>query len=94
MNWEDVSEEARRIMDELGNFSPTALVFDCEVKGWIYDEETASRCKTYWTATNLRHIAAACNEVADWLDNRATEAAKESPWRQWMSPDASKKEDA
>ena len=74
MNWEsDISAEAQKIMEELGHFGPTVNIADATVKGWMYDDEIASVCKTYWTSGELRKIAAACNEVADWLDKRAKE---------------------
>lgn len=72
MEWTDVSEKARKVMRELGNFSPTARESDAQVKGWGIDEEGTG--KVYWDSADLRNIAAACAEVADWLDKRKAAA--------------------
>lgn len=69
MNWEDVSERTRDVMKELGNFGPTVDAIDRAVKGWTYEDGECG--KTYWTSDDLRQIAAACIEAADWLDRRA-----------------------
>lgn len=71
MNWADVSIEARSVMDELGNFSPTVNHQYKEVKGYTLDSESGEGGKTYWSSDDLRTTAKACNEVADWLDKRA-----------------------
>lgn len=61
------SSSATRWMTELGNFSPTVNVENRCVKGHLADG------RTYFDSDELRSIAKACNEVADWLDNRAKE---------------------
>ena len=71
MKWEDLGEKARDVMKELGNFWPTVNAASREVKGATYDDECGGAVKTYYTSTDLREIAAACVEVADWLDTRA-----------------------
>lgn len=70
MKWEDLSQKTRDVMRELGNFGPTVNPARRELKGWTWDEEGLG--KTYWTSADLRDIAAACAEAADWLDKRAT----------------------
>lgn len=70
MEWESVSPKARAWMADLGNFSPTVRAANREVKGRIADEN-GELCKTYFTADDLRSLAVACIEVANWLDKRA-----------------------
>lgn len=65
MKWEDLSIDARQWMRDLGEFGPTVHAAKREVKGYGIDG------KTYYTSEDLRGIAAACTEVADWLDRRA-----------------------
>lgn len=74
MKWEDVSEAAREVMEEMGSFSPTVNASHKMVKGYMHDEEGVGKC--YFDSADLRRIAAGCTEVADWLDKRA--AAQES----------------
>lgn len=74
MKWEDVSEAARNVMKDMGNFSPTVNASQKMVKGYMNDEDGV--CKCYFDSNDLRSIAAGCTEVADWLDKRA--AAQES----------------
>ncbi len=69
MEWEDVSENTRDTMNMLGDFSPTVHAKKRELKGFIHDEDGGS--KTYWDSDDLRQIATACIEAADWLDQRA-----------------------
>lgn len=79
MKWDEVSDKARDVMKSLGNFGPTVNAANREVKGSTYDEdcEDCGGCvKTYYTSADLREIAAACAEVADWLDKRADEAGQ------------------
>ena len=72
MKWEDVSSLSRHTMRELGEFGPTVNAEDRVVKGVTFDD--GDPCKTYWSSGDLRQIAAACAEVADWLDKRAASA--------------------
>lgn len=70
-DWEtDLSPNARRVMRELGGFGPITDDSQRTVKGYTYDEDGIG-CKTYYTSGDLRGIADACLDVADWLDNRA-----------------------
>lgn len=70
VNWElDISEKSKETMRFLGNFSPTVIVQNREIKGWIYNEDDNG--KVYLSSSELREIAVACEEVATWLDKRA-----------------------
>ena len=69
MDWNDLSENARGVMRDLGHFGPTIRPELREVKGWFDGD------KIYWTSDGLRCMAAGLQEVADWLDKRAAEAA-------------------
>lgn len=66
----EVSESARGWMRTLGNFSPTVNPDNREVKGAILGEYGDAE-KAYFSSKELRELAAACSEVADWLDKRA-----------------------
>jgi len=68
-DWSNTSELARDVMNGLGDFSPTVRAGDCMVKGHMASEYGEDG-RTYWTSDDLRRIAQACNEVADWLDAR------------------------
>lgn len=77
MKWEALSCQTLGVMRDLGNFSPTFHAINREVKGYKLDSEgEAGKC--YYTSSDLRQIAIACKEVADWLDKRA-QYAKETP---------------
>lgn len=69
--WHDLSLGARSWMEQLGGFLPTIHHANREVKGVLYDEYSGKRLKAYWHSRDLRMIALACVEVADWLDRRA-----------------------
>ncbi len=71
MEWTDVSEDARDWLKMLGNFGPTVHAKNRELKGYLSDEG-----RTYFDAGDLRNIAAACIEAADWLDKRADAEAQ------------------
>ena len=75
MEWESLSPLVRATMDELGNFRPTIVPHLREVKGRVWDDDCGGAVKTYYTSADLRRIASACTEVADWLDKRADEAS-------------------
>lgn len=64
-------------LDFLGNFGPTVKPALCEIKGWMSDDE-GSVCKTYLNSTDLRTLAEDLNSIAQWLDERATEAEQET----------------
>lgn len=70
MDWKtDISSLAQTWMKFLGDFSPTVKEQSRELKGYMHDDEGGG--KVYLDAGELREIAAACTEVADWLDKRA-----------------------
>lgn len=71
--WEALSGNALEQMRELGDFSPTTRASDKMVKDCTLDAD-GDPGKTYWDSEDLRKIAAACAEVADWLDKRAEAA--------------------
>lgn len=74
MDWDkDISTEAKETMKFLGNFGPTVHEHLRELKGYMLDEEGSG--KVYLDAGELREIAAACVEAADWLDKRADAVA-------------------
>ena len=66
----DISDGAKAWMKFLGNFTPTVLPERRELKGYALDENGESG-KAYYASGELRELAAACSEVADWLDKRA-----------------------
>jgi hypothetical protein len=60
-------------MESLGSFGPTVLADRREIKGYTADKD-GDLVKTYYDSSELRGLAGACAEVADWLDKRAIEA--------------------
>lgn len=72
MKWNDISENAKLWMRELGNFGPTHNAAEKMVKGCTLDN-FGDAVKIYYDSDNLRQMAKACIEVADWLDARAKE---------------------
>ena len=46
MKWEDLSELARDVMKDLGNFGPTVNAQAREVKGAMYDDDCDGAVKT------------------------------------------------
>ena len=74
--WGQMSPDALDVMRELGNFGPTVRN---EVKGYMWDDESCGNVKTYFDADDRRRIAAACTEVADWLEQRAARAQEPKP---------------
>lgn len=71
MEWDDLNRSTRDWMAALGEFVPTVVVENREVKGVTYDQEEGGPGTTYWSSNNLRAIARACIEVANWLDERS-----------------------
>ena len=67
--WGDLSVVTRMVMKSLGNFAPTVDASRRTIKGYTYDYEGGST--DYWDSDDLRAVATACTEVADWLDARA-----------------------
>ena len=72
----EVSENSRAWMRTLGNFTPTVNAAYREVKGSMLGEYGDAE-KTYFSSLELRELAAACVEVANWLDARASTAHKQ-----------------
>lgn len=69
MDWKsDISSSTKEWMKFLGDFSPTVYTQTRELKGRIRDD------KVYLDSGELRELAKACNEVAEWLDKRAEAA--------------------
>ena len=66
----EVSESSRGWMRALGNFTPTVNPLYRAVKGSMLGEYGDPE-KTYFDSKELRELATACIEVADWLDLRA-----------------------
>lgn len=62
--WKELSADTLSVMAELGNFGPTTNVSNREVKGYVDG-------KVYYSSADLRRVAAACEEVAAWLDEMA-----------------------
>ncbi len=72
MNWDkDLSNNAKSMMLFLGCFSPTTNAEHKTVKGHMADQNGDGNGKVYLDSGELRELALACNEVADWLDKRA-----------------------
>lgn len=69
MEWTEVSAEARHWLEMLGHFGPTVRAENRELKGYLGDEG-----RTYFDSSDLRNIAAAMIEAANWLDKRADAA--------------------
>lgn len=76
MKWEGLSQEAKEVMDELGDFGPTVNASNRTVKGQMARWQDGEIYRVYHTSDYLRKIASACEEVADWLDKRAEEEGK------------------
>lgn len=72
MEWDLLSIKAKSWMMFLGDFGPTVNAKEKTLKGYMHDEDGGG--EAYMTATDLRELAASCNEVADWLDKRAGDA--------------------
>ena len=70
MQWDDISDKGKAWMRDLGNFGPTANAKERTVKGYMHDDDGGDG-RTYLDSGDLRGLAAACNEVADWLDKRS-----------------------
>lgn len=62
--WEDLSEQTRQIMEDLGDYTPT--VRKDAVKGYIGGPDREG--KDYLYPWHLRKMATACIEVAEYLE--------------------------
>ena len=60
--WKSLS--CAEVLRDLGDFGPTVNTANRDLKGYIDG-------KCYYDAGDLRELAAACTEAADWLDKRA-----------------------
>lgn len=74
MKWDDLSSLTKTWMKLLGNFGPTVKASQKQLKGYMCDDNGES-VKTYLDAGELRELAKACTDAADWLEARANEAA-------------------
>lgn len=73
MVWnDDLSNLAKTWMQYLGGFSPTTNASEKTLKGYMHDDDGGG--KVYLDSGELRELAKACNEAADWLDKRAVDA--------------------
>lgn len=73
MQWEiDLSGLALTWMKFLGDFSPVSNPKEKQLKGYMHDDDGG--CKVYLDSGELRELAQACIEAADWLDKRAVDA--------------------
>lgn len=70
LQWTDVSQVSRDWLKTIGDFGPTVHAKNRELKGYLH-AEAGEDGRTYLDANELRELAAACNEAADWLDKRA-----------------------
>ncbi len=64
--WDQISTLGQDAMKLLGEAGPTVHPQNREVKGYVEGG------KAYFSSDDLRAIAKGMNEVADWLDERAT----------------------
>lgn len=74
MEWAEVSNVSREWLRTMGNFSPTANERLRELKGYLHCDDVGDG-RTYLTADELRLIAVAFTEAADWLDKRSEVAS-------------------
>lgn len=70
MKWAELPKSTRYWMDFLGDFSPTVHEDARELKGGMADKEGNVE-RVYLCANDLRQLASACQDAADWLDKRA-----------------------
>ena len=65
------SKDTQEWMEFIGEFGPTIKPENQELKGRVFDPEEGGTVKTYLGVDELRSIAMACHEAADWLEERA-----------------------
>lgn len=70
MDWSDLNPNTRDWMKILGEFGPTVHAQNAEIKGVMYDADADGMGRVYIASAELRELAKACIEVADWLDKR------------------------
>ena len=73
--WKELNGLTQGWMSMLGGFSPTVNPQDKQVKGVMFDSE-GEIIKAYLDPDELREIADACLEVAQFLEDRAKENQK------------------
>jgi len=66
--WNDLSKNTLEQMVFLGSFSPTFRPDEGLIKGYMADEDGTGKC--YLDAADLKRLAEACLEVAEWLEKR------------------------
>jgi hypothetical protein len=66
------SFNARTQMRFLGNFPPTSDPSRGQLEGVVLDDDCNGGTKCYLGPKDLRDLASACVEVADWLETRAS----------------------
>jgi hypothetical protein len=77
VNWDDLSESARAALKDLGNFGPTVTASHRLVKGYMANDD-GDTVSVYYTSRDMREMAKAFVEVAEWLDKRAEEHTNEA----------------
>ena len=71
----EFTEREQETLEFLGRFGPTSNPLLCELKGWMADDDGGG--KVYLRSPDLRAIAEDLNSIAQWLDERATEAEEQ-----------------
>lgn len=66
-----LSDNAIEKLKFLGSFSPTVNASHKMLKGYMYDCDEGECGRVYLEPSDLMAIASACNEVAEWLEERA-----------------------
>lgn len=70
----EFTEREKETLDFLGCFHPTVKETDCTIKGYMADGDYKDISKIYLSSPDLRALAEDLNSIAQWLDERATEA--------------------
>jgi hypothetical protein len=68
----ELTESELETLEFLGRFGPTVDPLKCESKGYMHDSEGGG--KVYLSSPDLRALADDLTSIAQWLDERATEA--------------------
>ena len=66
-----LSDNAIEQLKFLGNFGATVNPKNKEIKGYMLDPDEGEGGKVYLYPDDLRSLASACSEVAEWLEERA-----------------------
>lgn len=69
----ELTKSELETLEFLGRFGPTVDPLLCELKGWMMDSD-GDVTKVYLNSTDLRDVAGSLYSIAQWLDERATEA--------------------